>query len=255
MIGVPPEPPPLRLKRLPPRPEGPQHRPPNRTHVGPPVAVQVRLHVARPGDLQLAECPQVQGLVVDAPHASIQADDQLHLGWPSCRPLSRSARCVTSFWSSPAKALLGQFDGTLAPFTDPGLFRFEDTGLQCDEIVRRLDRRVGDFHVEHSIERGVGGKGWTRAGRMEARGQANPAPLTRCSSLPLGWLVVGQLGEGLALAPTNQPIPSESQAAPAGSSASQKGSKKSSKRGAPKKLSVFAKRSLSGFAPGTATYL
>ncbi|MCY3017042.1 MAG: SUMF1/EgtB/PvdO family nonheme iron enzyme [Planctomycetota bacterium] len=29
---------------------------------------------------------------------------------------------------------------------------------------------------------------------MEARGQANLAPLTRCSSLPLGWLVAEQLG-------------------------------------------------------------
>jgi hypothetical protein len=42
-------------------------------------------------------------------------------------------------------------------------------------------------------------------------------PLTRCSSLPHGWLVAGQLGEGLALAPTSQPIPLESQAGPGGS--------------------------------------
>jgi hypothetical protein len=66
-----------RLKRLPPRPEGPQHRPTSRPNVGPPVAVQVRLDMARPCDLRPPECPQVQGLVVDAPHVSIRAEDQL----------------------------------------------------------------------------------------------------------------------------------------------------------------------------------
>ena len=54
----------------------------------------------------------------------------------------------------PGKSLLGQLDGTLEAFTDSGLFSLEDTGVQCDEVVRRLDRRVGDFQVEHPVERG-----------------------------------------------------------------------------------------------------
>ena len=47
---------------------------------GPPFAVRVRLYVARPSDGEPPEFPQVKALVVNAPHASIRADDQLHLG-------------------------------------------------------------------------------------------------------------------------------------------------------------------------------
>ena len=50
----------------------------------------------------------------------------------------------------------------------PGLFRFEDTGVQGDEVVRRLNRRVGDFHVEHPVERG-----WVVAW-IEERAKSSP---------------------------------------------------------------------------------
>ena len=84
---------------------------------------------------------------------------------------------------------------------------------------------------------------------MKARGQANLAPLTRCSPLPLGRLVVGQLGEGLAPAPTSPPILSESQAGPGGSPLGPERLKTSSKRGAPEKTSVFCEAVAVRFRP------
>ncbi|MSR27438.1 MAG: hypothetical protein EXS06_10585 [Planctomycetaceae bacterium] len=51
------------------------------------------------------------------------------------------------------KSLLGHLDGGLEALADTGLFRLEDAGVQGDEKVGRLDRRVGDFHVEHPVER------------------------------------------------------------------------------------------------------
>jgi hypothetical protein len=65
----------------------------------------------------------------------------------------------------------------------------------------------------------------------------------------------GRLGDVLAVAPISQPTPSELQASPGGSPCGPKRLKTSSKRACPKKSSVFEKRSLSGFASGTATYL
>ena len=79
---------------------------------------------------------------------------------------------------------------------------------------------------------------------MKGRVPANLAPLPRCSPVPLGWLVVGQIRQRLGVGPTSQSILSELQASSVGSHASQKGSKTSSKRGAPEKTSVGAKRSL-----------
>jgi len=57
------QPPPLRPERLRPAREGPQHRPTNRPHVGPPEAVPIWLDVARPGDREPPEFAKVQRLV------------------------------------------------------------------------------------------------------------------------------------------------------------------------------------------------
>jgi hypothetical protein len=55
--------------------------------------------------------------------------------------------------------LLGHLDGGLEALADPGLLRLEDAGVQGDEVVGRLDRRVRDFEVEHAVERrGVVGR-------------------------------------------------------------------------------------------------
>jgi hypothetical protein len=57
---------------------GPQHRPINRPHVRPPVALGIWLDVARPGDLEFSQFPQVQCLVVNAPDRAACIHDQFH---------------------------------------------------------------------------------------------------------------------------------------------------------------------------------
>ena len=86
---------------------------------------------------------------------------------------------------------------------------------------------------------------------VEARRQANLAPLTRCSSLPLGRLVVGQLGEGLASARTSQPILSESQAALGNETVrARKAQKKAQNEVPPKKLWCVRSGRCKVLAPG-----
>jgi hypothetical protein len=43
--------------------------------------------MARPGDLQLPDLPQVQCLVIDAPDIPARIDDQFHLGGYAAPPL------------------------------------------------------------------------------------------------------------------------------------------------------------------------
>jgi len=45
----------------------------------PPVALRIWFDVARPGDLQFPDLPQVQCLVIDAPDITACIYDQLHL--------------------------------------------------------------------------------------------------------------------------------------------------------------------------------
>jgi hypothetical protein len=62
------------------------------------------------------------------------------------------------------ESLLGHLDGSLESLADPGLLRLEDTGVQGDEVVGRLDRRVTHFRIEHAVERrGVVGRVEERA--------------------------------------------------------------------------------------------
>ena len=52
------------------------------------------------------------------------------------------------------KSLLGQFDGTLEPLTNPGLLLLIDLRMQSHEVVRRLDGRVRNLQIEQAVERG-----------------------------------------------------------------------------------------------------
>jgi hypothetical protein len=77
----------LRPQRLGPTAIRPQHRPLTRPHVGPPVALGIRLDMARPGDLQPPDFTQVKCLLVDAPGHSIHGDDQLHVAGHTPAPV------------------------------------------------------------------------------------------------------------------------------------------------------------------------
>ena len=51
------------------------------------------------------------------------------------------------------ESLLGQFDGVLESFTDPGLLLLIDLRVQAHEVRRRLDGRIAHFQIKEAVKR------------------------------------------------------------------------------------------------------